>query len=42
MSPELTALVNSPRNQLLLIVDALIVVALIADMVLKPIPGRVF
>ena len=41
MSPELTTLVNSPRNQLLLTVDALIIVLLIADMVLKPLPGRI-
>lgn len=42
MSAELEALVNSPRNQALLGVDALLIVALIADMVLKPIPGRIF
>ena len=42
MSPELEALVNSPRNQALLVVDALLIVALIADMVLKPVPGRLF
>lgn len=40
MSAELDALVNGSRNQLLLIVDALLIVALIADMVLKPLPGR--
>jgi hypothetical protein len=42
MSMELSELVNSPRNRILLAVDALIIVALIADMVLKPIPGRIF
>jgi len=42
MSAELDTLVNSPRNQALLGVDALLIVALIADMVLKPIPGRLF
>jgi hypothetical protein len=42
MSPELDALMNSPRNQALLIFDALLIVLLIADMVLKPIPGRLF
>lgn len=42
MSPELRAIVQSPRNQALLTVDALLIVALIADMVLKPIPGRIF
>jgi hypothetical protein len=36
MSPELDAVVNSPRNQALLTFDALLIVALIADMVLKP------
>jgi MFS family permease len=41
-SPELVALLNSPRNRLLLLVDALVIVALIADMVLKPLPGRIF
>jgi hypothetical protein len=42
MSPELNALVNSPRNQLLLGLDALLIVLLIADMVLKPLPGKLF
>lgn len=42
MSTELDALVNGGRNQALLIVDALLIVALIADMVLKPIPGPLF
>ena len=42
MSPELAALVNSPRNQALLAVDALLIVLLIADMVLKPLPERIF
>jgi hypothetical protein len=42
MSPELNALVNSPRNRALLIVDALLIVALIAVMVLKPLPGPLF
>lgn len=41
-SPELRELVESPRNRFLLAVDALIIVALIADMVLKPLPGRIF
>jgi hypothetical protein len=41
-SAELLDLLNSPRNRALLALDALIVVALIADMVLKPLPGRVF
>jgi hypothetical protein len=36
MSPELDAVVNSPRNQALLTFDALLIVALIAVMVLKP------
>ncbi len=40
-SPELGALVNSPRIRAVLLLDALIIVALIADMVLKPIPGRI-
>ena len=40
MSPELDALLNSSRNQLLLIFDALLIVLLIADMVLKPLPGK--
>ena len=35
-SAELNALIDSPRNRLLLVLDALIIVALIADMVLKP------
>jgi hypothetical protein len=35
-SVELQALLNSPRNRALLGLDALIIVALIADMVLKP------
>lgn len=42
MSTELDALVNGGRNQALLVVDALLIVALIADMVLKPIPGPLF
>ena len=42
MSPELSALVNSPRNQALLVLDALIIVALIADMVLKPLNYKLF
>ena len=42
MSPELNELVNSRRNQVMLVVDALIIVALIADMVLKPLPNRLF
>ena len=42
MSPELDALVNSRRNQLLLAFDALLIVLLIADMVLKPLPGKLF
>lgn len=41
-SDELRELISSPRNRLLLVVDALIIVALIADMVLKPFPGRIF
>lgn len=41
MSDELAALVNSPRNQALLAFDALLIVLLIADMVLKPLPGRI-
>lgn len=41
MSPELTKLVRTPRNQLLLALDALIIVALIADMVLKPLNYRI-
>jgi hypothetical protein len=41
-SPQLLELVNSPRNQALLVLDGLIIVALIADMVLKPLPGRLF
>lgn len=40
-SPELRDLLNSPRNRALLTLDALIIVALIADMVLKPLPGRI-
>jgi hypothetical protein len=42
MSPQLDALINSPRNQALLGFDALIIVLLIADMVLKPLPGKIF
>ncbi len=42
MSAELNALVNGSRNRTLLAVDALLIVLLIADMVLKPIPGRIF
>ena len=41
-SAELQALLTSPRNRALLIFDALVIVALIADMVLKPLPGRIF
>ena len=41
MSPELAALVNSPRNRALLAFDALLIVLLIADMVLKPLPDRI-
>jgi hypothetical protein len=41
MSPELDALVNSPRTQALLMFDALLIVALIADMVLKPLPAPI-
>ncbi len=41
-SDELRALLASPRNRVLLAVDALVVVALIADMVLKPLPGKLF
>ena len=42
MSSELLELVNSPRNRALLAFDALLIVLLIADMVLKPLPGRIF
>jgi hypothetical protein len=42
MSPELDALVNSSRNRTLLAFDALLIVLLIADMVLKPLPDRIF
>ena len=42
MSPELLELVNSPRNRALLAFDALLIVLLVADMVLKPLPGRIF
>ena len=42
MSPELAMLVTSPRNQALLTLDALLIVLLIADMVLKPLPGKLF
>jgi uncharacterized membrane protein len=41
MSAELSTLVDSPRNRALLVFDALLIVLLIADMVLKPIPGRI-
>jgi hypothetical protein len=41
-SDELRALLTSPRNRLLLALDALVVVALIADMVLKPLPEKLF
>jgi prepilin signal peptidase PulO-like enzyme (type II secretory pathway) len=41
-SRELDELLNSPRNRLLLAVDALLIVLLIADMVLKPLPDRIF
>ena len=40
MSPELDALVNSSRNRALLAFDALLIVLLIADMVLKPLNYR--
>ena len=40
MSPDLEALVNSPRNRALLAFDALLIVLLIADMVLKPLNYR--
>ena len=42
MSPELESLVNSPRNQALLAFDALLIVLLIADMVLKPLNAPLF
>jgi len=42
MSAELLELVDSPRNRGLLAFDALLIVLLIADMVLKPIQGRLF
>ena len=42
ISPELEGLVNSVRNQVLLAVDALLIVLLIADMVLKPLNQRLF
>jgi hypothetical protein len=42
MSPELSELVNSPRNQALLAFDALLIILLIADMVLKPLNQRLF
>ncbi len=41
-SDELRELLTSPRNRLLLALDSLVVVALIADMVLKPLPGKLF
>jgi hypothetical protein len=41
-SDELRALLTSPRNRVMLALDALIVVALIADMVLKPLPEKLF
>jgi hypothetical protein len=41
MSPELAQLLGSPRNRLLLAVDAGLIIAIIADMVLKPLPGRI-
>jgi hypothetical protein len=40
-SPDLAALVDSPRNRAILAIDALIIVALIADMVLKPLNNRI-
>lgn len=40
-SAELRELLTSRRNRLLLALDALIIVALIADMVLKPLPGPI-
>jgi hypothetical protein len=42
MSPELDALVNSSRNRALLAFDALLIVLLIADMVLKPLNYPLF
>jgi len=41
-SDELRRLLTSPRNRLLLTFDALVIVAIIADMVLKPLPGKLF
>ena len=40
-SPQLRELLGSPRNRALLALDASIIVALIADMVLKPLPGPI-
>lgn len=42
MSPELQALLNAPRNRVLLTLDALMIVLLIADMVLKPLNYPLF
>jgi hypothetical protein len=42
MSPELEELLSSPRNRALLVLDALLIILLIADMVLKPLPARLF
>jgi hypothetical protein len=42
MSPELNAVLNSPRNRALLALDAFLIVLLIADMVLKPLNYRLF
>ncbi len=41
-SAELTALLTSPRYRLMLTLDVLVVMAIIADMVLKPLPGKLF
>lgn len=41
-SPELKELLSGPRYRTLLALDALIIVALIADMVFKPLPGKLF
>lgn len=41
-SPELKELLSGARYRALLALDALIIVALIADMVLKPLPGKLF
>jgi hypothetical protein len=42
MSPELEELLSSQRNRALLVLDALLIILLIADMVLKPLPARLF